>query len=806
MSVQLVFRIELTSDYHISAGHGAGALVDSALLRDADGVPVIRGTTLVGLLRKGLRELERSQALDGSHFKTVVEGLDFPNDGIREPEPADFLFGGPWRAKRWRISSARPEKLLAPQSKPNQSVLGHVGAHVRVDPALRRASAHQLFWREEGDSRLVFVFTVSCLEPSLEMTSEAALLVAAARMVRFVGANSRRGRGACSICLHEVIGWPESQFKGDQEGLLTLFEHYWLKGQRITKQLSPLRGVSSEIRTLFEDKKSELIRLGVLVRIDEPVVVSRRAAAGNQYDGLDYLPGTVLRGALASRMSARYDFSKSDVYEIFLRLFCRPAVRLSPLYPGYKARNSLYPTIPAPLNLFVGEDHPRKKLLDEEHTVYGAQEAVQCFLAPDNQLKLDNLAGSYLGMRRDMPIIKGERVREMHVTINPETGRAKDQELFGFVALAVGQYFCGEFYFEERSEWEAFRLLLDLPEVPKAPEGKRGKLSQVATLRLGKAMRRGYGKVSLMLWEQSEESLFAGAALSSRVKSVKQPLVMSLISDAIVTDAWGRSYQGFEADWLSECLGLEVRIVPHEGAGMTFPLRFAKSKVIDGFNNPIGLARQRDIALAAGSAVTLEVVEGDKYSHDVLIEKLSKVECDGIGLRRHEGFGHVVFNHPLYKMGKMGEVGNARFAKAIRIPDALRLGSGRSETYEARRQAFKEQWAEKLDGTALGKVRMAEFEGVAREIHSGWVGSLTQGRALLASYGRVEHLLTEGLLGRKKEDFFASQKGKAGLAVLSDLFVELEGYAGENKQLWQVGCRMLASRLLEKKKKEEGNS
>ena len=49
MSLRLTFQITLESDYHISAGHGLGARVDSALLRDADGVPVIRGTALTGL-------------------------------------------------------------------------------------------------------------------------------------------------------------------------------------------------------------------------------------------------------------------------------------------------------------------------------------------------------------------------------------------------------------------------------------------------------------------------------------------------------------------------------------------------------------------------------------------------------------------------------------------------------------------------------------------------------------------------------------------------------------------------------------
>lgn len=55
--MKLEFSLTLNSDYHIGAGYGIGTQVDSALLRDADGVPVLRGSTVEGLLRDGLWRL-----------------------------------------------------------------------------------------------------------------------------------------------------------------------------------------------------------------------------------------------------------------------------------------------------------------------------------------------------------------------------------------------------------------------------------------------------------------------------------------------------------------------------------------------------------------------------------------------------------------------------------------------------------------------------------------------------------------------------------------------------------------------------
>jgi CRISPR-associated protein Csx10 len=51
----LTFEINLKSNYHIGAGYGKGFNLDSALLREAGGRAIIRGTMLTGLLRDGAR-------------------------------------------------------------------------------------------------------------------------------------------------------------------------------------------------------------------------------------------------------------------------------------------------------------------------------------------------------------------------------------------------------------------------------------------------------------------------------------------------------------------------------------------------------------------------------------------------------------------------------------------------------------------------------------------------------------------------------------------------------------------------------
>ena len=491
--IQLTFALDLLSDYHISAGHGVGALLDSALQRDADGVPVIRGTTLVGLLRQGLRDLADAPAFKESEpFSTRFAQIKkHPRDPGRSPEKGDVLFGAPWSPKRWFISSARPEKLLDPQESPESSTLrqtqgAHAAAHVRVDPALRRADARKLFMREEGDQNLRFIFTAECPFVDEEACREATLMVAVARMVRHLGAGRRRGRGACKIHLVDINGWPASSDHTPNEGiLLQHFADYWLNGQ----PLSLLPQIESVPEAKEELDPAQPLRLIMLLRTDEPVLVARRAAAGNQFEGLDHIPGLSIRGALGARVGARGDVTNDQADRTaFTQLFFRNQVRFSPLYPCHQQEEFLYATIPAPEDLFVTERHPGKKLKQTGHNIYTAEQAAQIDFSEkgsdDQEAKLGPLGG-YLALLEDAPLVKVALRSEMHVTIDPETGRALDENLFSYAVIPAGQYFMGEWLFEKAEYWIKLREMAGLPAAPSEgfEDEMAGEASEIFRLR-----------------------------------------------------------------------------------------------------------------------------------------------------------------------------------------------------------------------------------------------------------------------------------------------------------------------------------
>lgn len=96
MTIELTFRIHLQSDYHVSDGQRLGQTVDSALLRDHQQMPVLRGTALAGLVRDGFHDL-----------RGLIEQQKIPRKYELDWEVEKRIFGASSQAKRWVFSSTR---------------------------------------------------------------------------------------------------------------------------------------------------------------------------------------------------------------------------------------------------------------------------------------------------------------------------------------------------------------------------------------------------------------------------------------------------------------------------------------------------------------------------------------------------------------------------------------------------------------------------------------------------------------------------------------------------------------------------
>lgn len=772
MSLKLTFEITLESDYHISAGHGKGALIDSALLRDGDGAPVLRGTTLSGLLRDGLWRLLQTKPLEGK-ARDIHGGERYCGQYATgsNPDlcPLCRLFGTPRRPKAWRISSARPATMQEPVSGKHQPE-GQTVARARIDPRTRRAEPRKLFSQEEGNSRWTFQFTVTWPTDDAGNLDEAALLTAAARNVRQLGRSRRRGQGECLFTLVDVEGAAAIapvKAGGEQDWqtlLLDRFAKHWIDGD----PASPSRPTAS-LTLPNEPSGGSPVRVRLFVRTDEPLLIAKRAEAGNQFESLSVITGQVIRGALAWRAARRYDLDDRDgeTYAAFVRTFLRDDVLLPDLYPAQFKTSALQPTIPAPRDLLTC------KVGRFDHGFWFATEEVpeeceRCDSKAFTEVKGFVTLSEYT-WSRNPEYDELKRSSEMHIRIAQEKGRVSEGDLFGYVALDAGQYFVGDLLCTDEAAWKRLQMLAHIEP------------NQPIVLRLGKARRRGYGKV--MVWFQIDqdepEDVWIRLPLEERMKEVQRDLRLTLLTDTIITDRWGRYATGFESGWLSQVLEQEVEII--SAADGTHP--------VDGFDANLGLPRWRDITLAAGSTVRLQL----KKAPD--LDCLRQLEQQGIGLRRNEGFGRVAFNHPMYSRCR-GITSNVEF------PQALHL----DPTPSSDEEHFREEWEDVLGDTKSWKKCQDErFRAVARWLYAN--RHLTSDKDLeelktqLTSLGELPEKAIEFIGGEEEYGKRHTLKPPTdrlaehlGIKFVGDMLTELEKL--ENyRRFWPLGVQMLAEHI-----------
>jgi CRISPR-associated protein Csx10 len=415
----LKFEIRLDSNYHVGAGYGKGFNLDSALLRESDGTPVLRGSALSGLLRDGAYRLLKLPPLKKYSSEESTD------------EILKRLFGSPKQAKRWRISSARPgEKILDDA----QSI-----HRVRIDPRTRRAESGKLFSQEEGVSGHAFLFTITCPNRGKAELDDAAILIAAVRFVRQFGRSRNRGLGECSIHLIDAIGIDDAQTPTNWEKwFLDRFDQVWLRGNP-TDIVEAV--IKSDIKAIDVPTGSGLC-IRMIVRLDEPLLVAQRAESGNQFDTRTLIPGSTLLGALAGMAAERCNLADQADYRNFVALFLRGGITFPMLYPAYYDSGSIYPSIPAPLDLKTCSIVPFEG--DKKgHGVYHAEKDEKC-QDPECCSRLEPLDG-FLLLRRLPPFtLCPQRSSELHIRIDEKTKRSKKGVLFGYSALSSGQYFTGD--------------------------------------------------------------------------------------------------------------------------------------------------------------------------------------------------------------------------------------------------------------------------------------------------------------------------------------------------------------------------
>lgn len=751
----LTFQIQLDSNYHIGAGYGKGFNIDSALLREADGTLVLRGTTMMGLLRDGAFRLLRLKPLASHKPEEILERL----------------FGSSTHAKSWHISSARPTVKCTEDSKAIQ--------RVRIDPLMRRAEEGKLFSQEEGLGEQGFFFSLTCPcrdKIALEMVlDEAALMVASARNVRQLGRSRRRGLGECTINLANVetnIAGASNVINHEgqtwQDWLLERFDRAWMKGCLKDRKSAEII-IPSDIQSI-EIRSDSPVRMRMIVRLDEPLLIAQRASAGNHYDTRSFIPGSVIMGAFAGMVAENCELNIAANYSDFINMFLRDGIKFSMFYPGDYHHGNLYPSIPAPLGLLTCSIVPLKGE-SEGHGTYSAIDHDKCqhSKCKSHKSRLEPIDG-FLILQKEPHVFNILRTSELHIRIDETTQRAAKRALYSYSVISDGQFFIGEMICSDETIWERLKEMTGFAEnVPQK-------------CRLGKARSRGYGQVTLWL-ERCDEHLqtWIQIPIDQRIadKSDKSQIIsITLLSDTIIQNSWGQQAVGFEPNWMKSALGLgNVEVLDS----------YARTRIVDGFNSTLGLPRWRDTALVAGSMAWIRL----RDSPENWAEQMQRLELEGIGLRRHEGFGRIAFNHPIFNQ-------HQKLAESSICLD--RVMKPRSRISPDR---VMEEWEDQLDKfLSKKKFSGASFQALARWLHTHSNKSINELINTLssfaadpakASFGQPDRVLIDEIgevdYGKRDKKNFFIDKGKEEIKAI---IKALEYLKKEDPKYWRRCIERLA--------------
>lgn len=342
----------------------------------------------------------------------------------------------------------------------------------------------------------------------------------------------------------------------------------------------------------------------------EPALVTALDGDPNSAVAHDFLPGSVLRGAMVGRYlrlrrSAALDAADREAR----RLFFDGSTRF---LNGYPVPDGGGRTLPTPLSWhrekgtrdpirdFAWGDGPDLVRKDGEQTNW--------------ELVREPFCRPVQGDEDEVRLERPRRRVSVHIKTDARRGRPTKEagEIYRYDALAGGQTFEAAVLCDGDADGDLVRELLADGEV-----------------HMGGSVSAGYGRVHIgSVRDVGDKWREAGGPL---LPAPDGRLVVTLLSDVLLRNKYGQFVA--EAEVLTQALSvaLGVSLMPVNGGV------FAGFRTVGGFNRKWGLPLPQALALRMGSVFVYQAPGCDP-------KRLTALEWQGIGERRAEGFGRLAFN------------------------------------------------------------------------------------------------------------------------------------------------------------------
>ncbi|TWT63729.1 RAMP superfamily CRISPR-associated protein [Rubinisphaera italica] len=614
--IEIPLELKFESDWHIGSGLEQPGGDDRLVRRDADKLPFVPAKSLRGMLRDAAEMLAwgLDQELSKSNDPQIVG---------RWQDWVQYLFGDQPTRDEIRDSrqlasghvSVSPAHLpsdlreaLKPVSKHEvarnsnrqdfRQALVFTKPGVKIGPNGRAIDRHLRFDEMVRQGTLLesqLLFDTSELDGTQKAFATNFLKLAMFYVER-IGGKRRRGAGRVVV---------QEKSVSDKKMLVT-----WFEGVKVPPAIPEQHNRYNTEPIPFAAEKNEdnWVRYQLDIDLLDPLLVADRVA-GNVVKSLDFIPGTLLL-PIVTRQLRKID---SQIQQKIIA----GDVRVSNATVVVQCDDHLSRGLPTPGCLF----HPKG---DENWFKKG--ELINQFSAGDQKD-----SRKYIKAYRDGFVAVAESRRPQHKAVdkivNPHnTVGEKEQRpttevggIFSYEAIPAGTRLRSEILIRE-----SIARQLDTTD-----SHWQKKLSQQEAI--GRSKSADYGRVKLTC-----QSLSA----SSTSHHSTNELILWLTSDLIIKDSTLRS-----VPTATEVVAAVESVVgvkaTRDGNGNSDVLAFIRHRRVESWHVRWGLPRPSLVCIAGGSCLRIQ------FEQEIDAETIARLEREGLGLRRAEGFGTVLINHPL---------------------------------------------------------------------------------------------------------------------------------------------------------------
>lgn len=419
------------------------------------------------------------------------------------------------------------------------------------------------------------------------------------------------------------------------------------------------------------------------LRADSPLAIRADHAPGGAASA-QYIPGTALAGSLAA--TYRLLNSDDDSDSGFQDLFLNEQVWFPNLYPASFKKSEKFqnatgePIYPLPKTAqsckrFPGF-HPTQYETDITESRHGVRDSLldwamfaladQRSSKPDLLLELleeykrcpvcgklerpmDNFTGYYRRLGPGGPMLKAtvDTRLQTHNGINRQTGTVQEGILYNREVIEEDACFWGLLKLSDTLE-QPFKEFID-----------RVTNNETGWLRVGTGRTRGLGKAGLRI--VSPRSLTDRDDFRKRLEGFDTKLrekahsfnlstspfyfALTLHSPVILSDGWQGYYTGINGDTLLQNGTLENRLgLPEKSLKRL--CQFSSTRRVTGWNDLWGTPRANELAIDTGSVFLFSC---DQSLDDTLTDALYRLEEEGIGRRKAEGFGRICISDQFHQ-------------------------------------------------------------------------------------------------------------------------------------------------------------